>query len=73
MDTGTGRFRHWAQCAVVVIVQRKKVVLKTAKNSKPFQIEAISIFSISKKQSMDLNLKSRISVKLGLAFLHQPA
>lgn len=32
MDTGTGRFRHWAQCAVVVIVQRKKVVLKTAKN-----------------------------------------
>lgn len=33
MDTGTGRFRHWAQCAVAVIVQRKKRGSKNSKNS----------------------------------------
>lgn len=36
MDTGTGRFRHWAQCAVAVIVRRKKVVLKKQQKTPPF-------------------------------------
>lgn len=48
MDTGTGRFRHWAQCAVAVIVQRKKVVLKNSKkllrSTKPSQIESVFRF-----------------------------
>lgn len=57
MDTGTGRFRHWAQCAVVVIVQRKKVVLKTAKTPKrAFYVyhlqETIYGFQIQKAESV---------------------
>lgn len=61
MDTGTGRFRHWAQCAVAVIVQRKKEVQKTAK-SPPFNKNSLKILlrasqflyvDICEKQSVD--------------------